>query len=61
MGLGLAVGGGYRLQKDDGSVHERVRYVGPLLKAQWWEATAVPELRMHAAALAQSLVRDRAR
>ncbi|MCD6078076.1 MAG: hypothetical protein K0R89_2014 [Ramlibacter sp.] len=60
LGLGLTVGEGYRLQRADGSPHEHVRYVGPLLKAQWWEATAVPELRMHAAALAQSLVRDRA-
>jgi uncharacterized NAD(P)/FAD-binding protein YdhS len=59
MGLGLSVGEGYRLQKADGSLHERVRYVGPLLKAQWWEATAVPELRVHAAALAHALVRDR--
>ena len=60
MGLGLAVGEGYRLQKADGSLHARVRYVGPLLKAQWWEATAVPELRVHAAALAQALVREQA-
>lgn len=61
MGLGLGVGEGYRLRKADGSLHARVRYVGPLLKAQWWEATAVPELRVHAAALAQALVRERVR
>ena len=60
MGLGLAVGEGYRLLKADGTPHPHVRYVGPLLKAQWWEATAVPELRVHAAALARSLVKDRA-
>lgn len=30
-------------------------YVGPLLKARYWEATAVPELRVHAARLAETL------
>lgn len=31
-------------------------YVGPLLKAAMWEATAVPELRLHAQHLAQTLL-----
>jgi len=30
--------------------------VGPMLKAQYWEATAVPELRIHAQQLALTLV-----
>jgi hypothetical protein len=30
--------------------------VGPLLKADYWEATAVPELRAHAARLAEALL-----
>ena len=30
--------------------------VGPLLKAGFWEATAVPELRQHAARLAERLL-----
>jgi uncharacterized NAD(P)/FAD-binding protein YdhS len=35
----------------------RVLYlVGPLLKADHWEATAVPELRQHAARLAERLL-----
>ena len=35
----------------------RVLYlVGPLLKADYWEATAVPELRRHAARLAERLL-----
>jgi hypothetical protein len=33
-----------------------VYYVGPLLKAMHWESTAVPELRVHAARLAATLV-----
>ena len=28
-------------------------YVGPLLRADYWEATAVPELRLHAASVAK--------
>lgn len=56
-GLGLLVGDGYRVQRADGSLHARVRYVGPLLRAQLWEATAVPELRVHAAALARLVAR----
>jgi uncharacterized NAD(P)/FAD-binding protein YdhS len=31
-------------------------YVGPMLRAQHWEATAVPELRVYAQQLAQTLV-----
>jgi uncharacterized NAD(P)/FAD-binding protein YdhS len=34
-------------------------YVGPLLRATHWETTAVPELRHHAARLAQHLVMPR--
>jgi uncharacterized NAD(P)/FAD-binding protein YdhS len=30
--------------------------VGPLLKARFWEATAVPELRGHARSIAQRLL-----
>jgi uncharacterized NAD(P)/FAD-binding protein YdhS len=49
LGLGLEVDDSYRVLRADGTPHERVRYVGPLLRAQLWEATAVPELREHAA------------
>ncbi len=38
-----------------GSPIERLYYIGPWLRARDWEATAVPELRGHAAALAQRL------
>jgi uncharacterized NAD(P)/FAD-binding protein YdhS len=31
-------------------------YVGPLLKGTLWEATAVPELRVHARQLAVTLL-----
>ncbi|MDP9177701.1 MAG: FAD/NAD(P)-binding protein [Gemmatimonadota bacterium] len=39
----------------DGNASNVIFYVGPLLKAQYWEATAVPELRVHAARLAAHL------
>ena len=48
-----------RLVAADGQASEVLYYVGPLLRAQHWEATAVPELRDHvdrtAAAIAASL------
>lgn len=40
----------------DGSVSDRLFYVGPMLRADYWEATAVAELRVHAEALAQRLL-----
>jgi uncharacterized NAD(P)/FAD-binding protein YdhS len=52
LALGLAVDDQYRVLRQDGVALKNVRYVGPLLKAQWWEATAVPELRGHAARVA---------
>ena len=36
-----------RLLSGDGRPSERLYYVGPLLRADHWEATAVPELRGH--------------
>jgi uncharacterized NAD(P)/FAD-binding protein YdhS len=34
---------------------DRLYYIGPWLRARDWEATAVPELREHAARLARRL------
>jgi uncharacterized NAD(P)/FAD-binding protein YdhS len=38
-----------------GRTHRRLFYLGPMLRAGHWEATAVPELRNHAEALAGHL------
>ena len=46
----------YRVLRSDGQPPKAVRYVGPLLKAQLWEATAVPELRVHARNVAERVV-----
>jgi uncharacterized NAD(P)/FAD-binding protein YdhS len=50
LGLGLATLPDYRLE---GPLADRLFHVGPFLKGQFWEATAVPELREHAARLAE--------
>jgi uncharacterized NAD(P)/FAD-binding protein YdhS len=57
--LGLRVDGSYRIIQHDGQVLAAVRYVGPLLKAQFWEATAVPELRSHAVRLVDAMLGPR--
>lgn len=49
FGLGLRCAAGGRLIARDGSTHRRLWLVGPLRRADDWEATAIPELRVHAA------------
>jgi len=56
-GLGLQVDEGYRVCDASGKGQSGLYYLGPHLRAQLWEATAVPELREHAAALAANLIR----
>ncbi len=53
--LGLECSEGYALRDTQGRTHRDLYYLGPFLKASYWEATAVPELRMHAQALARQL------
>lgn len=53
FGLGVRVDAQYRTCE---AGLPTLHYVGPLLKAQHWEATAVPELRQHALQLALQLV-----
>lgn len=55
LGLGLEVDGQYRLLRRDGQPQPALYYIGPFLRARDWEATAVPELRQHAARLAAVL------
>lgn len=56
--LGLRVHDDGRVIGHNGTPATWLHYVGPLLKARDWEATAIPELRQHAAALAQRLLRQ---
>lgn len=57
LGLGLQTDADYHLLDASGRPQRGLRYVGPLLRAQHWEATAVPELRQHALHLARALAR----
>jgi len=52
-GLGLDVAPDGRLRRADGTPNPHLWLAGPLLKGAYWEATAVPELRVHAARAAK--------
>jgi uncharacterized NAD(P)/FAD-binding protein YdhS len=60
LGIGIAVAQDYSVMGGfSGSLShlQWLSYVGPMLKAQLWEATAVPELREHSRALAIKIVK----
>lgn len=56
LGLGIAVDENGSVVGAGGSRVPGVYYIGPLLKARYWEATAVPELRQFASRLASHLL-----
>ena len=56
LALGLETGPDLALLDAEGKPSRWLYLVGPLLKAGYWEATAVPELRVHAAQLAENLL-----
>ncbi|PPE73326.1 hydroxyacylglutathione hydrolase [Solimonas fluminis] len=59
LGLGLEIDlESYGLRDRQGVASSWLRYVGPFLRAQDWEATAVPELRQHVTRLAGRLRGD---
>lgn len=53
--LGIKVNEQYRVLSKAGDPLPWLSYIGPMLKAQLWEATAVPELREHAGHLATDI------
>jgi uncharacterized NAD(P)/FAD-binding protein YdhS len=53
--LGVEVAPDGRVIGANGAPIDHLHYIGPWLRARDWEATAVPELREHAAALARRL------
>ncbi len=55
LGLGVRVDAQLALIDRAGAAQPWLRYIGPMLKARDWEATAIPELRVHAQALARQL------
>jgi uncharacterized NAD(P)/FAD-binding protein YdhS len=58
LGLGLRTAGNGALVGPGGRVSRHLFYLGPMLRADHWEATAVAELRDHAARLAEQLSRS---
>lgn len=56
--LGIEVAADYRVCDAKGAADGAIFYVGPLLKARDWEATAVPELRTHAEAVVNALLKS---
>lgn len=56
QGLGLDTDAQYRLLDAHGNAHPHLHLLSPMLRASHWEATAVPELRTHAARLAELLL-----
>lgn len=59
LGLGLVVDRHLRPVDASGVSAEGLYYVGPMLKAQCWEAVAVPELRCHARDVAKHVLAAR--
>jgi len=56
LGQGLLVDDALQVLDAQGHAVDGLFYVGPMLKAQCWEAVAIPELRMHARAVARGIV-----
>jgi len=54
--IGVKTADNYALIDASGQPSSSIYYVGPLLKAGYWEATAVPELREHVARLVAAMV-----
>lgn len=55
LSLGVRTGAHGALIGRDGHASQRLFYVGPMLRAEYWEATAVGELRLHAEEVARHL------
>ena len=56
LGLGLDVAANCAVVDSHGQPSDSLFYIGPWLKANYWEATAVPDLRRFAQQLAQTLI-----
>jgi uncharacterized NAD(P)/FAD-binding protein YdhS len=55
LGLGVVTDELGAIIDANGRAAPNIHYVGPMLRARYWEATAVPELRAHAERLARHL------
>ena len=57
-GVGIETTDSYRVIGSSGRPANSIHYVGPLLRARHWEATAVPELRTHCTRVVAHLERE---
>lgn len=53
--IGLDLTDSYQLKNQINQTQDNLYYIGPMLKAQYWEAIAVPELREHVYQLAKKV------
>ena len=58
-GLGLDVDADGRVIANSGAPHANLYALGPITQGVFWESTAVPEIRVRAAAIAATLAPDR--
>lgn len=56
LGLGLSVAENCAVVDAQGRHADAIFYIGPMLRAHYWEATAVPELRVFAKRLASTIL-----
>lgn len=56
LNIGLETDSQYRLQSPSHPMQQHLYYIGPMLKARYWESIAVPELRVHVQRLAAQLL-----
>lgn len=56
LGLGLRTAANLAVVAADGAAHQQLFYLGPMLRANHWEATAATELRDHAERLSMHLI-----
>jgi uncharacterized NAD(P)/FAD-binding protein YdhS len=54
--IGLEIDDNYQLIDQQGKSVSDLYYVGPMLKAKYWESIAIPELRKHTLILAKNIL-----
>ncbi len=58
LGIGLDVGEDYAIVGADGARSKRIRAIGPLARAAFWECIAIPDIRNQARDVAEALAAE---
>jgi uncharacterized NAD(P)/FAD-binding protein YdhS len=61
LGIGLDVAGNYAIVGAGGAPSKRIRAIGPLARAAFWECIAIPDIRNQARDIAEALAAEAAR